>query len=129
MRPAAARAIIRDSEPIEILTIPKAEHERACAMEEDLADLQAGLAVQAKIDAGVEELVPGNIAGRLIDGEPPVRVWREHRGLSQSALARASGVHRVQVADIEAERKTGSIHTLRKLADALGVTVDDLVSA
>ena len=58
MRPAAARAIIRDSEPIEILTIPKPEHERACAMEEDLADLQAGLAVQAKIDAGVEELVP-----------------------------------------------------------------------
>ena len=126
MRVAAARAIIRTGEPIEILTIPKAEHERACAMEEDL-DLQAGLAVQAKIDAGIEELVPWDIAGRLIDGEPPVRVWREHRGLSQSALARASGVHRVQVADIEAGRKTGSVQTLRKLADALGVTVDDLV--
>lgn len=110
------------------VTIPKVEYERLCAMEEDLADLQAALAVQARIDAGVEELVPWDVAGRLIDGAPPVRAWREHRGLSQSALARASGVHRVQVADIEAERKTGSVHTLRKLADALGVTVDDLVS-
>ena len=110
------------------VTIPKAEYERLCAVEEDLADLQDALAVQARIDAGVEELVPWDVASRLIDGEPPVRVWREHRGLSQSALARVSGVHRVQVADIEARRKTGSVQTLRKLADALEVAVDDLLA-
>ena len=59
------------------VTIPKVEYERLCAMEEDLADLQAALAVQVRIDAGVEELVPWEVAGRLIDGEPAVRVWRE----------------------------------------------------
>ena len=110
------------------VTIPKVEYERLCALEEDLADLRAALAVQTQIDAGAEELVPWDVASRLIDGQAPVRVWREHRGLSQSALARASGVHRVQVADIEAGRKTGSVHTLRKLADALGVAVEDLLA-
>ena len=32
-----------------------------------------------------------------------------------------------QIADIEAGRKTGSIETVRKLADALNVAIDDLV--
>ena len=35
--------------------------------------------------------------------------------------------NRVQIVDIEADRNSGSVRTLRKLADALGVTVDDLV--
>ena len=34
---------------------------------------------------------------------------------------------RVSIADIEAGRKTGSVHTLKKLADALSITIDDLV--
>ena len=50
------------------------------------------------IQAGTEELVPAAVADRLIDGESPLKVWRGHRALSQSALARASGVNRVQVA-------------------------------
>lgn len=64
---------------------------------------------------------------RLISGESPLRVWRELRGLSQVKLAAASAVNRVQIADIEAERGKGSVATMRKLADALGVRVDDLV--
>ncbi len=43
------------------------------------------------------------------------------------ALAKASGVNRVQIADIEAGRGKGSVETLRKLAEALRVTIDDLI--
>ena len=111
------------------VTIPRAEYERLCAAEDDFADLEAALAARARIDAGTEELVPADIADRLIEGASPLRVWREHRGLSQSALARDSGVNRVQIADIEADRATGSVQTLRALADALHLTVDDLLSA
>jgi mRNA interferase RelE/StbE len=35
--------------------------------------------------------------------------------------------NRVQIADIEAGRKSGSVATLHKLAEALAVTVDDLI--
>ena len=98
-------------------------------MEQDFADFREALAVEARLASGAEELVPAHVAHRLIDGEAPLRVRREHRGLSQSALARASGVNRVQIVEIEAGRNSGSVRTLRKLADALGVAVDDIVPA
>ena len=111
------------------VTIPRAEYDRLRAAEDDFADLQAALVARSRIAAGTEELLPAAVADRLIDGASPLRVWREHRGLSQSALGRHSGVNRVQIADIEADRATGSARTLRALADALRVTVDDLLPA
>ena len=113
----------------ETVTIARAEYERLCALEEELADVQEALAVEARIAIGTEELIPEQVADRLIDGESPLRIWREYRSLSQSALARNSGVSRIQIVDIEAGRNTGSVHTLRKLADGLDVAVDDLLSA
>ncbi len=95
--------------------------------EEDQADSRAALAVQARIDDGIEEFVPGTVVSRLVDGESPLRVWREYRGLSQAALARAASTSRAQIVDIEAGRRTGSVRTLRRLADALGVGLDDVV--
>ena len=111
----------------ETVTIPKVEYDRLRALEEDFADMQAALTVEARLAKGEEELIPADVVDRLLDGEPPVRVWREFRGLTQSELARASGVNRVQIVDIEADRNSGSVRTLRKLADVLSVTVDDLI--
>lgn len=111
------------------VTIPRTEYERLCADADDLADIQAALAVRARLAAGTEELVPAAVADRLIDGEAPLKVWREYRGVSQSVLARAAGTSRVQIVDIEAGRASGSVHTLRRLADALHLALDDLVPA
>lgn len=111
----------------ETATIPRAECERLCAVEEEFADIRAALAVEAGIANGTDELVPAPVADRPIDREPPLRIWREYRALSQAALARACGVDRAQIVGIEAGRKTGSVHTLRKSAEALGVAVDDLL--
>ena len=113
----------------ETVTISKAEYDRLCALEEELADMQAALTVEARIASGEEELIPAAVVDRLLDGEPPLRVWREFRDLTQAALARASGVNRVQIVEIEASRSSGSIHTLCKLADTLGVAIDDLIPA
>ena len=111
----------------ETVTTPRAEYDRLCAIEEEFEDIQAALAVEARIASGEEELLPAQMVDRLIDGEFPLRVWREYRQCSQSALARASGVNRVQIVEIEPGRNNGSVHTLRKLADALRVTVDDII--
>lgn len=113
----------------ETVTIPRVEYERLCAVEEELTDIRTALAIEARIARGAEELVPAHVADRLIDGESPLGVWREYRGLSQSALARTSGVNRVQIVEIESGRNNGSVHTLRKLADALRVAVDDIIPA
>lgn len=94
---------------------------------EDMADLRACDNATAALAAGEDELVPADYAKRLIAGESPLRVWRELRGLSQVKLGAVSGVSRVQIADIEAGHGMGSVETVRKLAEALEIRVDDLV--
>ena len=110
----------------EMVTIPTAEYRALLGTAENFADLRAYDRTMAAIVRGDEELVPEAFAKRLIAGESPLRVWRELRGLTQAALAAASGVNRVQIANIESGAKSGSVATLRKLADALGVGLDDL---
>ena len=57
-----------------------------------------------------------------------VRAYREQRGLSQRALARAAGVAAVLVTKLESEAIVDPrISTLRKLATALGVTVAEII--
>lgn len=90
-------------------------------------DLQTYDRVISALAAGEEELIPSDFANRLFDGENPLRIYRELRGLTQATLARKAAVNRVTVAEIETGRKTGSVATLRALADALGVGLDDLV--
>ena len=111
----------------ETVTIPKAEYDRLRALEEEFAEVRGALAVEARLVRGEEELIPAGVVDRLLAGEAPLRVWREFRQLSQAALAQASGVNRVQIVEIEAGRSNGSVRTLRKLAVALGVAVDDLI--
>lgn len=55
-----------------------------------------------------------------------VRVWREHRGLTQDELARRVGLSKSFLSEIENGKKTGSVRTLRALADALGIELTRL---
>ena len=66
-------------------------------------------------------------ARRLLDGESPVKVWREKRGRSQRELATAAGVSAGYLAEIETGRKAGSAAALARLAKALQVQIEDLI--
>jgi DNA-binding XRE family transcriptional regulator len=110
----------------EMVTIPRSEYERLRAAAEDLADLQAHDRAKAQLAAGEDELIPAAYANRLMEGESPLRVYRDLRGLTQAALAEKAGINRVTVAEIETNRKRGSVSTLRALAAALNITLDDL---
>jgi DNA-binding XRE family transcriptional regulator len=109
------------------ITIPRDEYRRLLEAAETLEEIRIYDRVVVELEAGHDELVPAAFADRLVAGESPVRVYREWRGLSQAELARRSGVNRIQLIDIEAGRAQGSVDTLRKLAEALGVMLDDLV--
>jgi ribosome-binding protein aMBF1 (putative translation factor) len=93
---------------------------------EMLADIKAYDAAKARIERGEDELIPLEITKLRLAGESTVKIWREHRGLTQEALAKASHVSRPMIAAIEARHKTGGIATLKKLAGALGVDLDHL---
>lgn len=106
-----------------MVRIPKADYEALVAAREELEDI---LAFDRATTAGGDGL-QHEFMLRLIDGESALRVFREWRNLSQSALARVSGANRVQIADIEAGRSNGSVQTWKKLAEALGVGIEELV--
>jgi DNA-binding XRE family transcriptional regulator len=93
---------------------------------EMLADVKAYDAVKGRLERGEEELIPLEITERRIAGENPVKIWREYRELTQEGLSRASKVSRAMIAAIEAGHKTGGIATLKKLAAALEVDLDNL---
>ena len=52
-----------------------------------LQDIRDYDAVKTAIEQGKEELVSGEVTFALLDGENPVKVWREYRGLTQQQLA------------------------------------------
>jgi len=107
----------------EMVTIEKTEYERLLNAADDLADIIAY--DRAMAEDG--ESIPTEFVKRMIEGESPLRAYRDLRGLTQSQLSESAGVNRVQIADIEAGRKSGSVDTIRKLATALSVSIDDLV--
>ncbi|MCK9541582.1 MAG: helix-turn-helix transcriptional regulator [Novosphingobium sp.] len=111
----------------EMVKISREEYDRLLAAAEDLSDLRAYDRTKAALEGGEDELIPAEYVNRILAGESPLRVFRDLRGLTQTQLAETSNVNRVQIADIEAGRSNGSIATVKKLAAALGVGIDDLV--
>ena len=112
------------------VTITRDEWDRLRRSAEELEDLRAGLAAQRAVATGAEETLPAAVANRLMDrGESPLRVWREYRDLSPAALAERSGLSEAQIADIEREGAAvdAPLQSYLRLAEALGVDIDDLV--
>ncbi|MEL6063613.1 MULTISPECIES: helix-turn-helix domain-containing protein [unclassified Methylobacterium] len=95
---------------------------------EDGADRAAVAAFRRRFDAGDEEFVPGAVVDRLLAGENRIRVWREHRGLEAEALAQRADITLSEISQIEAGTREGTVGTYRKIAEALGVDLDDLVA-
>ena len=52
---------------------------------------------------------------------------RHAHGLTQARLASITGIHRVTIARIETGVVSPNAKTLQRIADALGVLVDDLI--
>jgi DNA-binding XRE family transcriptional regulator len=117
-------------ETADTVTLQRADYEVLLGELEDAEDRAAVLEYRLAKQAGtaVPEMLTLAEADRLIDGENPIRLWREKRGLTQRALAGMAGVSPSLLAEIEAGTKTGSVDTLRKLALELKVDIDTLVA-
>ena len=106
----SVQIIEKDNEP-EYAVLPYAEYLKLVEMAEDAADIAA-------FDAALRdeaEAVPDTVVQRLVGGENPVRVWREHRGLTQGELAGKAGIAPPYLSQIEAGSRKGSAEVLKKL--------------
>jgi ribosome-binding protein aMBF1 (putative translation factor) len=121
------------AETSDTVTIGRSDFEALIAAAEDaeyLAALAEHDAEEVRLGRAVarRDYLTADEAERLLNGESPVRVWRDKRGLSQRALARAAGMQPGYLAEIETGRKPGSADALHRLSMALGVAMNDLMS-
>ncbi|WP_127076541.1 helix-turn-helix transcriptional regulator [Rhodomicrobium lacus] len=110
-----------------LVILPETDYNRLLEAVEDAADIAAGDEVLRKLSAGEEELLPSEFVDRLLAGESPLRLWREHRRLTSAALAEKAEVAQSYISEIETGKKEGGLKTMKKLADALGIGLEDLV--
>lgn len=68
--------------------------------------------------------LPPDIRHRIAEGESPVRVIREWRGLNGRELASLAGITQSMLSQIERKGKTGSTKTFKAIAAVLGVPLD-----
>ena len=73
-----------------------------------------------------EETIPMSMADRLCR-ENAVKVWRTYRGMTATELAAAADISNSQLSAIESGDSSGSVATLQRIAEALVVSVDDLL--
>ena len=114
------------AETTDTMTLSRADYDAMLDALEDAADLTAVRDVSARVAAGQDEYVPTSVIERLAAGEHPVRVWREHRGMTGRALAEAAHVPASYLCEIEAGRKPGSFQAMAAIAAALRVEMEDL---
>ena len=122
----SVQVIEKDGKP-EWAVIPYQEYERLVEEAEMLQDIRAYDEARKAIKEG-EELVPSQVTYAILDGENPVRVWREHRRLTQQQLAEAAGISVPYLSQIESGKRKGTVEILSAIAKALGLSLDDVVA-
>jgi hypothetical protein len=118
--PKVIRPLAEDGKTVLLRRI---DYEALLRDAENVGDALQIREAEARVAAGDDEYVPIEVTRRLMAGEVPLRVWREHRGLSARALADRAGVY---LSQIETGNKPGSFAAMAKLARALGVDMEDL---
>jgi DNA-binding XRE family transcriptional regulator len=94
---------------------------------EALDDLEDIFFLEAYRTDPNEEFLPAEMVYAILDGANPIRVWREHRGLSQQQLAETAGISKPYLSQLEAGKREASQRVIRRLAKSLRVDLDDLI--
>ena len=121
----SVQLILKEGQP-EYAVLPYDVYLRLVEDAEMLADVRDYDAAMERIAAG-EELVTAEVVYALLDGGNPIRIWREHRGMSQSELATRAGISASYLSQLESGKRDGTMDVLQGIAVALGVVLDDLV--
>ena len=103
--------------------LPNAADEVLDRLEEENDVLVSQL---ARVEALFIPSIPSEVVYRKIDGDNPITVWREHRGLTVEGLAAAAEVSPEQLVRWERDHPI-TLRELGRVAEALTVSVDELM--
>jgi DNA-binding XRE family transcriptional regulator len=102
----------------ELVVMTRHDYEALLEAAEDSDDLVA--AYQGLKSLHYDGEIDINVSKAIRSGLHPVAAWRQHRGLTQTALAKAVGISQAAIARIEGrEPGSGSMATLTSLSQTL----------
>ncbi|MEA5115099.1 MAG: helix-turn-helix transcriptional regulator [Geobacteraceae bacterium] len=120
-----AQIIEKDGRP-EFAVISYEDYQHFLELLEDETDARAVAEFHESYKSGREFLVPEGILRRELSGESPIRIWREHRGMTQQELASRAGISKAFLSQIESGKRKGTVDTLSAIARSLDVPLDVL---
>lgn len=100
---------------------------QAAELEELEYQLDCAVGRLTAIETANEERIPWEMRKRIIAGEVPVKVWREHRGISVPELARQARITVDVLVPYEAGGPEPGLRQMSRIARVLGIEVDLLV--
>ena len=107
------------------VVIPWREYNLLAKTHAEISMCDEGLYDRARIEN--EESFPIEVLDRSLAGENAIRVYRNHRNMTQKQLAQITGINAVYLSQIERGKRTGSTKTLHAIARALNMDIDSLV--
>lgn len=107
-----------------MITIPVDEYQRLKSIEESLENQRD---LEAYRETRGQESIPWEMSESILDGESPLRLWREHRNFTLQDLATKAEISISYLSEIETGKKDGSLRVMKRVADALQVELDDLI--
>jgi len=112
----------------DMIVLTSKEYETLKALAEDATDV--ALLNAAKIaDDGCPTL-PLDLFEDVMAGEMhPLTAWRKVTKMTQASLAKKAGIRVATLSDIEGGKIDPRFGTVKALADALGVGIDDVMPA
>jgi DNA-binding XRE family transcriptional regulator/PHD/YefM family antitoxin component YafN of YafNO toxin-antitoxin module len=116
----------------ELVVISRSDYEALVAgkddAEEDIGTRRIIADTDAAIAQGADVALPEFVWAALEAGESPIRVVRKFRALTQKDMEKKTGLAQGYLSEIENGTKPGGLQTMRKIAKALRVPVDLLLS-
>jgi DNA-binding XRE family transcriptional regulator len=109
-----------------VILARKEYNQLIAAAGEDAADAEAARRALDGRKKGEHSLTSAEMDD-LLAAKTPLAFYRKRAGLTQATLAERAGIAQGFLSEIEAGRKRGDVQTLRKIADLLKISLDDLV--
>lgn len=91
---------------------------------EDIKDIENNL---KSIQEGAEITVPGEVTFAVIDGNTPIRAWREYKKIKMNELAKKVGISSAYLSQIETGKRNPTVDTLKAIAKELNIEVEMLL--
>ena len=119
--------IERNGKP-EWAVLPYDEYLKLLDKAELLEDIRDYDAAKAALENGEDELIPAEVVFAILDGENPIRAWREYRGFTQQQLADKAKISKPYLSQIETGKRAGKTDLLSVIAKALDVSLEQVIS-